>query len=271
MTTTSGTLAANAVRVTAAGRAWSTDLRLGGALLTIAGVTILMGIITAEALYPNTFTTGGNEISDLGGTRLPNSLIFQPSAMIFDLSMAAIGILVIAGAWFVHRIFGRRSVTIPMTVLGIGALGVGLFPGNTGAARHLRDGDVRRWRSGRRKCGPSHDGALPTDLVRTRSRVPIDPDLVHPPRRWQPDGRVRHRRDRALDRLPGDPVGDRVRRLLVRSCRRRPKCGPGVIAHQTQPGGATQPLSRVAMAAVVLEILLSIGALGKAENDNGMF
>jgi hypothetical membrane protein len=133
MTTSSRTLAANAVRVTAAGRAWATDLRLGGALLTIAGVTILMGIITAEALYPNTFTTGGNEISDLGGTRPPNSLIFQPSAMIFDLSMAAIGILVIAGSWFVHRIFGRRSVTIPMTVLGIGALGVGLFPGNTGA------------------------------------------------------------------------------------------------------------------------------------------
>ena len=76
--------------------------------------------------------TGGNEISDLGGTRPPNSLIFQPSAMIFDLSMAAIGILVIAGSWFVHRVFGRRSVTIPMTVLGIGALGVGIFPGNTG-------------------------------------------------------------------------------------------------------------------------------------------
>jgi hypothetical membrane protein len=52
--------------------------------------------------------------------------------MIFDLSMAAIGTLVIAGSWFVHRIFGRRSVTIPMTVLGIGALGVGIFPGNTG-------------------------------------------------------------------------------------------------------------------------------------------
>ena len=99
----------------------------------MAGVTILMGIITAEALYPNTFTTGGNEISDLGGTRPPDSLVFQPSAMIFDVSMAAIGILVIAGSLFVHRIFGRRSVTIPMTVLGIGALGVGLFPGNTGA------------------------------------------------------------------------------------------------------------------------------------------
>lgn len=124
---------ASVLRATSAGRAWATDLRLGGSLLTIAGVTILMGIITAEALYPNTFTTGGNEISDLGGTRPPNSLIFQPSAMIFDFSMAAIGILVIAGSLFVHRIFGRRSVTIPMTVLGIGALGVGLFPGNTGA------------------------------------------------------------------------------------------------------------------------------------------
>ena len=133
MTTTSSTLPASVPRVAAAARAWATDLRLGGALLTIAGVTILMGIITAEALYPNTFTTGGNEISDLGGTQPPNSVIFQPSAMIFDLSMAAIGILVIAGSWFVHRVFGRRSVTIPMTVLGMGALGVGLFPGNTGA------------------------------------------------------------------------------------------------------------------------------------------
>jgi hypothetical membrane protein len=124
---------ADVARVAAAGRAWATDLRLGGSALTIAGVIILMGIISAEALYPHTFTTGGNEISDLGGTRPPNSLIFQPSAMIFDLSMAAIGILVIAGSWFVHRIYGRRSVTLPMTVLGMGALGVGLFPGNTGA------------------------------------------------------------------------------------------------------------------------------------------
>jgi hypothetical membrane protein len=133
MTAISSLVPANVVRVAAAGRAWATDLRLGGSLLTIAGVTILMGIITAEALYPTTFTTGGNEISDLGGTRPPNSVIFQPSAVIFDLSMATIGFLVIAASWFVHRVFGRRSVTIPMTVLGIGALGVGLFPGNTGA------------------------------------------------------------------------------------------------------------------------------------------
>ena len=91
MTTTTATLPVNVARIAAAGRTWATDLRLGGSLLTIAGVTILMGIITAEALYPNAYTTGGSEISDLGGTRPPNSLIFQPSAMIFDVSMAASG------------------------------------------------------------------------------------------------------------------------------------------------------------------------------------
>jgi hypothetical membrane protein len=91
-----------------------------------------MGIITAEALYPGTFSTGANEISDLGGTRPPNSVILQPSATIFNLSMTLIGILVMAGSWFVQRAFGRRSVTIPIAVLGVGAFGVGIFPGNTG-------------------------------------------------------------------------------------------------------------------------------------------
>ncbi len=117
----------------AAGQAWATDLRLGGSLLSIAGVVILMGIITAEALYPTGYTTGGSEISDLGATQPPNSIIHQPSAMIFNLSMMAIGVLVLASSLFVHRAFGRRSVTIPITVLGVGCMGVGLFPGDTGA------------------------------------------------------------------------------------------------------------------------------------------
>ncbi len=109
-----------------------TSLRVAGTLLLLAGILILMGIITAEALYPAAFTTGANEISDLGGTRPPDSRIFQPSATIFDVSMIVIGILVLAASWFVHLGLGRRSVTIPLAMLGIGASGVGLFPGNTG-------------------------------------------------------------------------------------------------------------------------------------------
>ncbi len=113
------------------------SLRAGGALLFLAGLIILLGIISAEALYPLPYTTGGNEISDLGGTEPPDDLVFQPSASIFDGSMIAVGILVIAAALLVHRGLGRRAVTIPIAVLGIGALGVGVFPGNTGTPHAL--------------------------------------------------------------------------------------------------------------------------------------
>lgn len=132
MAMTTHTAQSAAVHIATRTRAWATNLRIAGGLLFLAGVTILMGIITAEALYPGTFSTGANEISDLGGTRPPDSVVLQPSATIFDVSMALIGILVLAGSWFVHAAFGRRSVAIPIATLGIGALGVALFPGNTG-------------------------------------------------------------------------------------------------------------------------------------------
>lgn len=120
-----------------ADRGWGANRRLGGALLFAAGGLILMGIISAEALYPGTYSTSANEISDLGGTRPPDSVILQPSATIFNVSMMVVGVLVIAATWFVHRAFGRLSVTIPALVLGVSALGVGVFPGNTGTPHAL--------------------------------------------------------------------------------------------------------------------------------------
>ena len=134
---TTDPLPARAIHVAAAGRTRASDLRLGGALLSLAGGIILLGIITAEALYPRAYGTGANAISDLGGTEPPNSLVFQPSAGVFDGSMIVVGLLVLAGTWFVHRAFGRRSMTIPLALLGVGALGVGLFPGNTGTPHAL--------------------------------------------------------------------------------------------------------------------------------------
>jgi hypothetical membrane protein len=116
-----------------AGRTRSMELTAGGMLLAIAGGVILLGIISAEALYPGSYSTAANEISDLGGTRPPEGLVLQPSAAIFDLSMLVIGVLMTAAAWFVHRACGLRSVSIPIAVLGIAAFGVGAFPGNTGA------------------------------------------------------------------------------------------------------------------------------------------
>ena len=102
-----------------------------GALLTLtAGVLILMGIITAETQYPPGYSTAENEISDLGATRPPHSIIHQPSARIFDGTMIVTGAMLIAGAACLHAAHRRKLVTVPQLLMGVGVLGVGVFPGN---------------------------------------------------------------------------------------------------------------------------------------------
>jgi hypothetical membrane protein len=103
----------------------------GGTLLLLAGSTILMGIITAEALYPAPYGTDENTISDLGGTRPPEAVVLQPSAAIFDMTMVLTGLTILAAAYLIYRTVGRRAAAIPTALLGAGILGVGLFPGNT--------------------------------------------------------------------------------------------------------------------------------------------
>jgi len=102
-----------------------------GALLFIVGVLAFLGIITAETLYPG-YSTSQNQISDLGATQPPNSIIMQPSATIFNTTMIVSGLLIIAASYFIHRAFRSRAVTVSLALFGIGALGVGIFPGNYG-------------------------------------------------------------------------------------------------------------------------------------------
>jgi hypothetical membrane protein len=96
----------------------------------LAGVTVLMGVVTAEALYPATYTTHENEISDLGATRPPFSISRQPSAEIFNTAMIVSGAMVLSAAALLHRAGDPRRITIPIAALGTGTLGVGLFPGS---------------------------------------------------------------------------------------------------------------------------------------------
>ncbi len=60
------------------------NLKLSGILFFLAGSLTLMGIITAETFYPSGYSTFKSEISDLGATRQPNSVSFEPSASIFN-------------------------------------------------------------------------------------------------------------------------------------------------------------------------------------------
>jgi hypothetical membrane protein len=118
-------------RATAHEARQATAERITGTLMGLAGTAILMGIITGETLYPAPYRTSGNTISDLGGTRPPNGVVLQPSAAIFDATMIAAGVLIIAAAGFGSRASVRRLVMAPLALLGLGVLGVGLFPGNT--------------------------------------------------------------------------------------------------------------------------------------------
>ncbi len=58
----------------------TTLTRVAGTLMFLAGCAAFMGIITAEALYRGRYSTGGNQISDLGGTQPPDSVVVEPSA-----------------------------------------------------------------------------------------------------------------------------------------------------------------------------------------------
>jgi hypothetical membrane protein len=108
-----------------------------GALLFTSGIVSFMGIITAEALYPAGYSTGQSEISDLGATPPPDSVIHQPSAAIFNSVMIAAGILSIVAAYFLYRGFKRKLPAILIALFGVGVLGVGIFPGNHGNVHAL--------------------------------------------------------------------------------------------------------------------------------------
>ncbi len=102
---------------------------VAGILYSSAGFVLLMGIITAETKYPvfRHYTTR-QEISDLGGTRPPQGLVTQPSAMIFDTTMLIAGVLLLAGAFALWRLYRNRLLAVAAALFGAGAFLVGIFP-----------------------------------------------------------------------------------------------------------------------------------------------
>jgi len=103
---------------------------ISGLLLFIAGIIVFMGIITGEIYYSFGYSTKDNQISDLGGTEPPNSIITQPSATIFNTTMIISGIMILFASWLIHLEYENFLVSTPLGLLGLGVLGVGIFPGN---------------------------------------------------------------------------------------------------------------------------------------------
>lgn len=92
--------------------------KVAGALLFVASVQFLLILVIVEAQYPD-YSICKNYISDLG---------VGCTALAFNSSVFVLGILMIAGAYFVHKAFKFRVFTVLLIIAGIGAMGVGLFP-----------------------------------------------------------------------------------------------------------------------------------------------
>ena len=105
-------------------------LAIAGALLFIAGIGAVLGIITSETLYPGYNTA--QEISDLGATRPPDSIIHQPSATIFNTTMIIAGLFVVGAAAFLFKAAINRPHALVLAFFGFSVTGVGIFPGNYG-------------------------------------------------------------------------------------------------------------------------------------------
>lgn len=108
-----------------------------------SGVAIFVGavqfgifLVVSEIIY-SAYGTGGysvsaNYVSDLGANCTGAVCYIPPSALLFNSSIALLGLLILVGAYFLHRAFKSIPSTVLIALAGIGALGVGLFPETSG-------------------------------------------------------------------------------------------------------------------------------------------
>ncbi|HVP92623.1 MAG TPA: DUF998 domain-containing protein [Acidobacteriota bacterium] len=91
--------------------------RIAGVLFFLASTQFILGLVVAEALYPS-YSVADNYISDLGVG--PSSIVFNSSAFLF-------GLLSIIGAYFLPSTTNSRNLIVLLTLMAIGAMGVGIF------------------------------------------------------------------------------------------------------------------------------------------------
>ena len=94
--------------------------KVAGTLFFIAATQFVLGLTVAEALYPG-FSMSAYYISDLG---------IGPSALIFNSSAFLLGLLLLIGTYFLRHVPGFKTVNIMLTLMALGAMGIGIFTKN---------------------------------------------------------------------------------------------------------------------------------------------
>jgi hypothetical membrane protein len=102
--------------------------RLAGVCLGFLAAGFLTVIMLGGSIAPD-FDYVGGAISDLG--------VIPETALLFNGTLVAIGLLNIIGGYLFYRSHGRAWVLAIFVLGGIGAVGAGLFPLSTGGLHSL--------------------------------------------------------------------------------------------------------------------------------------
>ena len=98
------------------------DRRVPGILLFLLAGQFMTVIMLAASMAPG-YDLNTTAISDLG--------VIPETALLFNASLVAVGVLNIAGGYAFHRAHDRGWILALYVVAGLGALGAGLVPLNT--------------------------------------------------------------------------------------------------------------------------------------------
>lgn len=93
---------------------------LSGSFFLLGGVQWFLGMLAAESWYDG-YSSRIDYVSDLGT---------GPTAFIYNLSVFVLGAFIVLGTFFLYKANRGRVLPILLTICGIGAMGVGIFPAN---------------------------------------------------------------------------------------------------------------------------------------------
>jgi len=114
----------------------TSSAQIAGALLFFGVLQWLMVVLAAETLFPG-YSIRANDLSDLASTVPPNASLMQPSAMLFNASTFAIGLLSLVSSVLIHFSVGGWLFSILFGISGLFAMGVAAFPGDAGMIHGL--------------------------------------------------------------------------------------------------------------------------------------
>ena len=181
--------------------------RAPGVLLFVLAAQFMTVIMLAASMAPG-YDVAGGAISDLG--------VISETALLFNLSLLAVGALNILGGYLLYRTHGHLWILGVYLVAGLGAIGAGLVPLDKGDLHSVFAlvafifFNIEAIASASIVDGSDAGPVVPGRYRRARLR------RDHGDRRRRQPGRLRPDRPRwrgADDRLPGDALADGVRRV----------------------------------------------------------